>query len=153
MSRAVRCETELAAAPERVWGVVMDPRRLEDWVTTHHDLPEGAPDSLDQGSHFPQQLRLGGVKFTVEWTVGELDRPRSVTWDGAGPKGSKARVRYELEPLDDGKRTRFGYENEFDLPGGVLGQFAGRLVGERAAKHEAELSLKKLKELIESEGG
>jgi uncharacterized protein YndB with AHSA1/START domain len=152
MSRAVRCETELDAPPERVWEVVMDPQRLEDWVTTHHDLPEGAPSQLDRGDHFSQQLRLGGVKFTVEWTVGELEHPRSVTWNGAGPKGSNARVRYELEPLGDGKRTCFGYENEFDLPGGVLGQFAGRLVGERAAKHEAEMSLRKLKELIESEG-
>ena len=152
MSRAVQCEVELDASPERVWEVVMDPRRLSDWVTTHHALPEGAPQSLDRGDRFSQQLRLGGVKFTVEWTVGELDRPRSVTWNGAGPKGSKARVRYELEPLDGGKRTRFGYENEFDLPGGVLGQFASRLVGERAAKHEAELSLKKLEELIAAEG-
>ena len=34
--------THIAAPPQAVYDVVMDPQRLEDWVTVHHQL-EDAP--------------------------------------------------------------------------------------------------------------
>ena len=34
---------EIDAPPERVYDVVMDPQRLEDWVTIHVGLEVGAP--------------------------------------------------------------------------------------------------------------
>ena len=39
----VSTEVEIAAPPEQVWELVMDPQRLEEWVTTHHSLGDGAP--------------------------------------------------------------------------------------------------------------
>ena len=156
---AVVSEIEIAAAPEAVWEVVMDPHRLSDWVTTHHALGDGAPRELSVGSTFKQTLKLSGAKFEVEWTVVECERPRRVAWDGDGPKGSSAKVRYGLEPAggdagvggtDGGEATTFSYENEFELPGGALGRLAGRTVGAATAKREAERSLANLKRLIES---
>jgi uncharacterized protein YndB with AHSA1/START domain len=148
VNRGVRAEVELAAPPERVWTIVMDPYRLERWVTTHSDLGDGAPRQLEAGSSFDQELKLGGRRFKVAWTVTDCDRPRSVSWSGEGPAGSRAHVRYTLEALD-GERTRFGYENEFELPGGPLGRLAGRAVGDRVARREAERSLASLKALVE----
>jgi uncharacterized protein YndB with AHSA1/START domain len=149
MSRTLRTEVELDAPPEKVWEVVVDPHRLEQWVTTHSALGAGAPRELEQGSSFEQKLRLGGRPFKVTWTVTDCERPRNVSWSGDGPAGSRARVRYTLEPLDGG-RTRFGYENEFELPGGPLGRLAGRAVGDRLARREAERSLANLKALVEA---
>jgi len=159
---AVVSEIEIAAAPEAVWEVVMDPHRLGDWVTTHHALGDGAPRELSEGSTFKQTLKLSGARFEVEWTVVECDRPRRIVWDGDGPKGSSAKVRYGLEPIGGeggerggdggGEATTFSYENEFELPGGALGRLAGRTVGAATAKREAERSLVNLKRLIESTG-
>lgn len=149
MSPAVRCEIELDARPERVWDVVMDPHRLSEWVTTHRSLGDGAPAELEQGASFEQELRLAGVGFRVRWRVDEVEEPRRVVWSGDGPSGSSARVRYTLEPVDGG--TRFGYENEFELPGGVAGKLAGKALGERASRREAERSLDNLKRLVERE--
>jgi carbon monoxide dehydrogenase subunit G len=153
---AVVSEIEIAAPQEAVWEVVMDPHRLGDWVTTHHALGDGAPRELSAGSTFKQTLKLGGARFEVEWTVVECDRPRRVAWDGDGPKGSSAKVRYGLEPAgggtgggERGEATTFSYENEFELPGGALGRLAGRTVGAATAKREAERSLANLKRLIE----
>ena len=141
-------EIEIAASPEEVWGVLMDPHRLGDWVTTHVALGDDAPSELSAGSTFTQKLKLGGPKFEVTWTVVEADRPRRVEWTGDGPAGSSAGVVYELEPKGS-HATTFKYDNNFKLPGGALGRLAGKTVGAAAAKREAERSLANLKRLIE----
>jgi uncharacterized protein YndB with AHSA1/START domain len=151
MSDEVSTEVEIDAPPERVWEVVMDPHRLGEWVTTHNGLGDGAPSPLTKGDSFEQQLKLSGAKFKVRWTVRDLDRPRCVSWTGEGPAGSEAAVRYTLEQLD-GERTRFGYHNRFELPGGALGRLAGRAVGDRVSRRESERTLENLKRLLEKHG-
>jgi uncharacterized protein YndB with AHSA1/START domain len=148
MSPGVTTEIEVAAPPESVWDILMDPERLEQWVTTHTGLVEGASRELREGSTFEQGLKLAGARFSVVWTVTHCDRPRSATWAGVGPGGSRARVKYQLDRVDSGQ-TRFQYENRFELPGGALGRLAGRAVGDRVINREAERSLENLKRLLE----
>jgi uncharacterized protein YndB with AHSA1/START domain len=144
----VTSEVELAAPPNEVWEIVMDPHRLGDWVTTHVALGDDTPSALGEGASFTQKLKVGGPTFEVTWKVVEADRPRRVEWAGDGPAGSSARVVYELEPAG-GDATKFHYLNEFELPGGPLGRLAGRTVGASKAKREAERTLANLKRLIE----
>ena len=146
MSREVRAEVELLASPDEVWEIVMDPRRLGEWVTTHEGLEGEFPNRLEQGSTFKQRLKIGGPTFTVIWNVVECDPPHQVRWDGEGPGGSKAHVEYKLEPLT--RTTRFTYANRFELPGGALGRLAGRAIGERVAKREADRTLENLARLV-----
>ena len=73
--------------------------------------------------------------------------PRLARWVGDGPAGSTANVVYRLSGEDG--QTRFEYENEFALPGGVLGKAAGGLlVGGAAARREARRSLERLRDLL-----
>ncbi len=138
--------TDIAAPPERVYEVVMDPGRLEDWVTIHQSLVEAPGGELKHGSELVQCLKLAGRRFNVHWEVVEDDCPKRVVWEGKGPVHSHARVVYELEPNGDG--TRFSYTNEYDLPGGPLGKLAGRSVS-GVARREADRSLERLKKLLE----
>jgi carbon monoxide dehydrogenase subunit G len=138
--------TDIAASPEEVYEVVMDPRRLEDWVTIHHHLEDAPDGELKEGSELTQCLKLAGQKFKVRWRVVEDDCPRRVVWEGRGPVRSKARVMYELEP--NGEGTHFSYTNQYELPGGVLGRLAGRSVSKITTK-ETDATLEKLKQLIE----
>ena len=39
----VQRDIVIDAPPKRVYDVVMDPRRLEDWVTIHHHLEDAPP--------------------------------------------------------------------------------------------------------------
>ncbi len=142
----VERETDIAAPPERVYDVVMDPARLEDWVTIHHHLVDAPPGRLERGSELTQCLKLAGSRFKVRWTVVENDRCRRVVWEGRGPVRSHARVVYEFAP--DGNGTHFSYLNEYDLPGGVLGRLAGRSVT-RVTARELDGSLRRLKALVE----
>ena len=137
---------QIAAPPERVYGVVMDPRRLADWVTIHHSLLEAPDGELKEGSELTQCLKLAGQRVTVRWRVVQDECPRRVVWEGEGPVHSHARVVYDLQPNGDG--TRFSYTNEYDLPGGRLGRFAGRAVS-RVTTREVEGTLQRLKDLLE----
>ena len=137
---------EIAASPERIYEVVMDPACLEHWVTIHDCLIDAPEGELRKGSELTQCLRLAGQKFKVRWRVVEDDCPRRVVWEGSGPVRSHARVVYEFEP--NGSSTRFSYTNEYDLPGGPLGRLAGRTVS-RVTGKELDRTLERLKSLVE----
>jgi carbon monoxide dehydrogenase subunit G len=145
---AVKVErtVQIAAPPERVYEVVMDPGRLGDWVTIHHELEDAPKAPLKKGSKLTQSLKLAGQRFRVRWTVVENDPWKKVVWDGRGPMGSTARVEYRF--AENGAGTRFSYMNQYELPGGVLGRLAGRPVSIVTGR-ELDGSLQRLKSLVE----
>jgi uncharacterized protein YndB with AHSA1/START domain len=145
----VQCAIEIAASPARVWDVVMDPDRLGDWVTIHRRV-DGVPARLTRGSTFEQTLNLRGAHLHVSWTVVDVDPPRRAVWEGQGPAHSRASIVYELR-ADGESRTVFGYTNEFKPPGGALGAVAGRVLVGGLSQREAQRSLQRLKQLVESE--
>ena len=137
---------EIAAPPEAVYEVVMDPARLKEWVTVHKELVHAPNGVLEEGDELAQKLKVAGQGFKVQWRVAKAHRPRDVEWEGRGPMGTKARVSYDLEPREDG--TCFNYVNEYELPGGALGRLGARAVAHTAGK-EADRTLVKLKGLLE----
>ena len=76
----------------------------------------------------------------------EANEPNLAVWEGKGPGGSKAEVRYELSESNGG--TRFDYCNNFNLPGGPLAKAADGVAGPPATK-QARKTLKNLKDLLE----
>ena len=139
---------EIATPVARVWDVLMDPHRLEEWVTIHRRLEKVSDTPLRQGSTLEQTLCIAHTNFKVRWTVSRIEEPRLAVWEGKGPARSKATTVYRLEP-DGPERTRFSYENDFKAPGGVLGAAAGRMLVGGVSRREAERSLDRLKDLLE----
>ena len=126
----------------------MDPQRLGDWVTIHRRVGD-VPPRLQRGSTFEQTLNLRGAALHVTWTVVDVDPPRRAVWEGQGPAHSRASIVYELRP-DGENGTVFDYTNEFKPPGGPLGAVAGRVLVGGLSHREAQRSLQRLKQLIES---
>jgi uncharacterized protein YndB with AHSA1/START domain len=145
----VKVEIDIAAPPERVWELIMDPDRLEEWVTIHRRLGAVSDRPLRQGATMQQSLVLRGARFTVDWTLTEVSKPDRVRWEGKGPARSKADTSYELKPIDSG--TRFIYCNEFRAPFGPVGAAASRALVGGVSEREANASLSKLKQLLERE--
>lgn len=137
---------DIAASPEQLYEVIMNPRCLQEWVTIHSSLEDAPRGALKEGSRLTQRLELAGRCFTVHWTVVENEPARRVVWEGQGPLRSRAGVTYELTPVGDG--TRFSYTNEFSLPGGPLGRFAGPVI-RRVTTGELDDSLDRLKAMVE----
>ena len=137
---------DIAASPEEVYEAVMDPRRLDEWVTIHVGV-EGAPAGpLSEGAEMRQCLTVHGTRVHVDWKVTRDERPSRVEREGRGPMRSTARVVYDIAPNGDG--SRFRYMNEFTLPGGPLGRIAGGGVSGISGR-ESERSLERLKKLLE----
>lgn len=147
MSDPVVTQIDIAAPPEAVWAVVMDPERLHEWVSIHRGLGEHSTGEPAVGATMEQSLALRGAKFKVHWELAKCDAPHLAEWRGKGPARSKAETAYRLEAVDGG--TRFHYRNEFKAPLGPLGAVASKaLVGGLPAK-EAHASLNALKALLE----
>ena len=143
----VKAKIDIAAAPEQVYDVMLDPERLHEWVTIHRKINHADGGTPRKGYAMDQTLCLRHANFKVHWTLTRCDRPHHATWEGKGPAGSYARTSYTLTP--DGDGTHFEYENEFKAPGGFLGAAASRVVVGGVPEREAQASLQQLKALLE----
>ena len=144
----VSATIDIAAKPEEIWAVIMDPARFGDWVSIHRKLCAADDGPLREGFHVEQKLALRGAPFTVHWRLTEFEAPHLGTWEGKGPAGSYARVTNKLQSNGDGG-THYEYENEFEAPGGVMGRVASRLLVGGMPEREARKSLQNLKRLLE----
>ena len=145
----VTASIEIDAPREEVYDLMLDPERLDEWVTIHRRVNRADGGAPREGYEMEQTLCLRGANFKVRWTLTEHERPERATWEGRGPAHSYARTSYRLLSLDGGV-TRFEYENEFKPPGGFIGAAASRVLVGGVPQREANRSLRRLKELIES---
>ncbi len=143
----VRAHIDIDAPPDEVYDVMLDPKRLHEWVTIHRKVNRTDSGKPRKGYEMDQTLCLRHANFKVHWTLTEADRPHRATWEGKGPAGSYARTAYRLAENGDG--THFEYENEFKAPGGFLGAAASRVVVGGVPEREALRSLEQLKALLE----
>jgi uncharacterized protein YndB with AHSA1/START domain len=144
----VRVSTEIAAPPQSVFDLIMDPNRLGDWVTIHRSVSNVSADPSIKGARMDQTLHMRGVSFKVHWTLVDVEPPLRAEWQGRGPAMSKASIVYSLKGGPDGPTT-FDYLNDFGAPGGMLGSVASRVLVGGASEREARNSLARLKQLME----
>ena len=144
---SVRTSIDIAASPERVWELVTDLNRLDEWVSIHRNFPTPPPADVKEGTSFQQTLSVAGTPFAVDWTATEVEGPQRLTWHGTGPAGTTAQTTYSLVAAGDG--TRFEYENDFKLPAGKVGEAVSGVVSGQAER-EANESLSRLKVLVEA---
>lgn len=145
---AVTADITIDAPPSEVWDLVLDPKRLDDWVTIHRKLESGDNGPPKKGMKMKQKLCLRGATFTVSWELTESRPGEMAIWEGRGPVRSKARTEYHLSENADGG-TDFHYVNEFTAPMGPLGKAASKALVGGLPKREAEKSLAQLKALLE----
>ncbi len=144
----VTASIDIDAPREQVFKTMLDPARLNEWVTIHrrvNDSDSGAP---HEGFEMDQTLCLRGANFKVKWKLTEFEPNVRATWEGRGPAHSYARTSYRLSDAD-GNGTHFEYENEFKAPGGFLGKAASRVIVGGVPQREANRSLAALKKLLE----
>jgi uncharacterized protein YndB with AHSA1/START domain len=147
----VTASIEIAAPPDVVWELIMDPHRLGEWVTIHRRLiscDEGAP---REGFRMDQQIHMRGVSLDIHWKLAELRPGRLAVWDGRGPARSRAHSEYVLAPAGGGG-TRFDYRNEFRAPLGPVGAIVSRALVGGMPEREAKRTLERLRAHLEGAG-
>src|ERR1044071_5218095 len=146
----VTASIAIDAPPERVFDIVLDPSRLDEWVSIHRRGNAADSGEPREGLGMDHRLCLRGANFKVKWRITEFQPGRHVTWEGRGPAHSYARTAYSVSP-HDGDGTHFEYENEFKAPGGFLGAAASRVLVGGVPQREANRSLQALKRLLEKQ--
>jgi uncharacterized protein YndB with AHSA1/START domain len=144
----VKSSITIDVAPQAVFDTVMDPERLRDWVTIHRSVDVKSEDPREQGARMDQVLALHGVSIKVHWTLSSVTAGKEAEWQGRGPAGSRALIRYRLNGPESGPTT-FEYVNEFSAPGGAAGRAASKVLVGGTSEREANKSLAKLKALLE----
>jgi uncharacterized protein YndB with AHSA1/START domain len=125
----IKQSIDIDAPPEQVWAVLSDVERVGEWVAEHQGFPDGAPAELRTGVEYRQTVKAAGQDVDLTWTVVEHEAPTRLAFDGTGPAGASATLRYALAPSGGG--TRMDYATSFELPGGAarLDRREGRRAG------------------------
>ena len=110
----VSVERVIAAAPERIFDVLADPRRhraIDGSGTVRDAVAATGPRRLSQGAVFGMHMRIGGA-YEMTNTVVEFEQGRRIAWQPrpthrVAALGIGGRIwRYELEPVQGGTRVR-----------------------------------------------
>jgi uncharacterized protein YndB with AHSA1/START domain len=143
----VTVSTRIEAPREQVWEMIMDPRRLGDWVTIHRKLvhADGGPPRI--GYEMDQQIHLRGVNLEVHWKLVGCEPGKRATWEGRGPARARASTEYLLR--SEGGGTHFDYRNEFRPPLGPIGALASRALVGGIPEREAKRTLERLRAYLE----
>lgn len=99
---------------------------------------------LAVGAAFPIVGTMFGRKQESHRTITQFERPRLFAMEGPGGK-----MLARFEPAADG--TDLVTEEEFDMPLGLVGEWANKLLFGRWAMSEIDKSPKNLKALVEAE--
>jgi carbon monoxide dehydrogenase subunit G len=137
----------IAASPADVWKVVMDPSRLQEWVTIHRRLVHADEGPPRVGYRMDQQVHLRGVSLEVHWELVQCKPAALAVWEGRGPARSHAHSEYVLQAHDRG--TRFDYRNDFRTPLGPVGALVSRALVGGVSEREANRTLERLRAYVE----
>ncbi len=121
----LRAEVEIDADPETVWSVLADFAAYPDW-NPFIDLIEG---DQEVGARLRVRIRPSdGRGMTLKPHVTAVEPGRAFGWLGTlsgVPHIFEGAHRFELEPIDGGRRTRFVQSERFR---GILLPFVRRSV-------------------------
>lgn len=120
-SDVVTVERFIAATPEEIFELLVDPNRHRDidGSGTVRDA-KGASERLRLGSTFGMSMKLG-LPYSMVNTVVEYEEGRRLAWQTRGPyaigKAVGGRIwRYELEPVDGGTMVRESWDITQESP-------------------------------------
>jgi uncharacterized protein YndB with AHSA1/START domain len=131
--------TDMPGTPERVFEVLTDPGRLDEWHTMHDGWPGEAPTEMQEGGTFQQNLKLAAMPAEMTWTIKRLTAPTTLEMEGVGPMGVTMRSLFSVEAAGGG--SRIAVESEI---GG--NPFVGPLA--KPVKQAHEESFDRLKLLV-----
>jgi carbon monoxide dehydrogenase subunit G len=126
----IEASRELSATPEALWGTVSDLANWDKWFTVHEKWLEGPPDTLTEGVKLTAKIVMLGMANKIEWTIDQVDAPRSLVLSGTGMAGVKAKFTFTIEPAVKGSTfSVFG-----DFEGAMIKGALGKAVEKDGAK-------------------
>ncbi len=144
----VRRSVEIAAPPERVWPLMVEPDSIRQWYPTLRTYEYEDAGRRGIGAHVYAEEKASGVLMKlhfeiVDWIVERAISLHMVT--GTGVNGYDQR--WTVEPIATG--SRFTFDESVELPYGIVGWMIGT-VGRRSSEAHVKAMLAELKDLAEA---
>lgn len=134
---------ELPADADKIWSVVSDLGRWQDWLTIHQKWKSEVPAQVGQGTKVTGVASVLNMPNTIEWVVDEWDAPRKLAISGKGLAGAVVTISLAVTPQGDS--SQLVVTSSFDGQM-IVGAIAGAI--ERASKKELDTSLANLEKLV-----
>lgn len=131
---------EIAASQDKVWAVISDPARFEEWLTVHTKWKAAPPAELSKGATMSEVLTIMGMANTIDFTVEEYDAPNTTKFSGKGMAG--AQISFTLTVEAKGDETSLATVDAEFISQMMVGAIGGAI--ERASTKELVASLEKL---------
>jgi len=138
---------EIDQPPEAVFAYVTDPTRFTEWQDNVVSAQPQGDGTIRQGARITLTRRIGPREQTMTSELSEYSPPHSYAFrvlDGPVRAHGKGTV----EPLENGLRTRFTMELDFEGHG--IGKLLVPLVVRRQAERELRETHDNLKKRLES---
>lgn len=132
------------APAEKVWALVTDLDRWEEWNTLFTKWKGEVPTSVEKGTQMTAVLTIMGMANTITLTADEYDPPKLVSMSGTGMAGAKIALTMSVDADGDAANLKAQADFESQMMVGAIGKAI-----ERAAKKELDASLEKLAVIVE----
>ena len=136
--------------PEDVFDYVTDPSHFTEWQAAVVSARAESDEPMQVGSRLTMTRRMGGREDTMTAELTDYTPPRTYGFrviDGPVRAIGKGR----MDPLDEGSRTRFTFEIDFEGHG--IGKVLVPLVVRRQARKELLQTHEDLKRVLEGGAG
>jgi len=134
----------LSAPTDKVWDVVGNPARYEEWLNMHVKWKGDVPTTLTKGATLVEVVSVMNMPNTITWTVEEFEDGKLVKLTGTGMAGVKISLTSTLQPTEEGS-TKVDFQTDFS--GQMLIGPIGMAV-EKAGGADLEASIEKLHALL-----
>ena len=140
---------EIAAPPERIWPLLVEPNSVRKWYVTLKEFSYAGDRHRGPGTRVHiEEKAAGPMLMKLDFEATEWVENRSVALHMVAGSGVKAYdQRWTLEPIAGG--SRFTFDERVELPFGAIGKLLGA-VGQRTSEGHVTEMLAKLKNLAES---
>ncbi|WP_327144263.1 type II toxin-antitoxin system Rv0910 family toxin [Nocardia sp. NBC_01327] len=135
---------EFPVSQDKLWAVLSDPRRFEEWMTVHTKWKSEPPAQLSQGATMAEVLTIMGMANTIDFTVETYEAPNTTKFSGTGMAGAKISFTLSVEANGDDASVAT-IDAEF-ISQMMVGAIGGAI--ERASTKELNASLDKLAALV-----
>ena len=136
----------IAAPPEAVFDLIANqPERMPEWWPPMTDQERVTPPPTQTGSVSRYVYNMMGVEIKGEHEVRAFEANRHLRVTTTS--GIDSTFDYIFEPEGDG--CRLTVRVDYDLPGGILGRLANKVVVERKNVEDLRAGLQNLKRLLE----
>ncbi|WP_199431170.1 type II toxin-antitoxin system Rv0910 family toxin [Qaidamihabitans albus] len=139
----VAARIEVPAAPEKVWGELVNPAGWPNWFTIHTKWKGEVPEHLAQGSQVAEVVTMLGMPNTITWNVEELDAPAKLVISGTGMAGVKSTFVMSVAPTESGSVASIDATFTGSMIVGALGKAV-----EKDAQKNLDESLGNLRTLV-----